>query len=157
VTCTSFPDFAVLPIGSASAVRCTTMHGMVSPVSFRWPTELVARIDLARGDVPRSAWVRRAVEQALENASRVAPGGVVRESVTPLPAPAEQPLGLPSPPEGMSGLPGSDPAPAVVQAAEMSSSHVPAGMPGTSPVFSPRAVMRRSPRVRPDVKPFPRR
>jgi hypothetical protein len=153
------------------------MHGMVSPVSFRWPTELVARIDLARGDVPRSAWVRRAVEQALENASRVAPGGVVRESVTPLPAPAEQPLGLPSPPEGMSGLPGSDPAPAVVQAAEMSSSHVPAGMPGTSPESSvlvwkdgappmqafvrevpivPRAVMRRSPRVRPDVKPFPR-
>jgi hypothetical protein len=35
------------------------------PLSFRWPAEFVARIDAARGDVPRSAFVRRAVERVL--------------------------------------------------------------------------------------------
>jgi hypothetical protein len=37
-------------------------------VEFRWPDDLVARIDEARGDVPRSRWVQRTVEQALERA-----------------------------------------------------------------------------------------
>lgn len=36
-----------------------------TPLSFRWPAEFVARIDAARGDVPRSAFVRRAVERVL--------------------------------------------------------------------------------------------
>jgi len=38
---------------------------MALPISFRWDEEFVARIDAARGDVPRSVWVRRAVERAL--------------------------------------------------------------------------------------------
>lgn len=38
---------------------------MAQPLSFRWDEEFVARIDSARGDVSRSLWVRRAVEQAL--------------------------------------------------------------------------------------------
>jgi hypothetical protein len=41
------------------------MHYMAKPVSFRWDEEFVARLDEARGDVPRSAFVRRAIEQAL--------------------------------------------------------------------------------------------
>jgi Arc/MetJ-type ribon-helix-helix transcriptional regulator len=32
------------------------------PLSFRWPAEFVQRIDLARGDRPRSEVVRAAVE-----------------------------------------------------------------------------------------------
>jgi len=31
----------------------------------RWPVEFVAEIDRVRGDVPRTVWVRRAVEAAL--------------------------------------------------------------------------------------------
>jgi hypothetical protein len=42
-----------------------------APLSFRWPAEFVARIDAARGDVPRSAFVRRAVERVLPAASPV--------------------------------------------------------------------------------------
>jgi hypothetical protein len=41
------------------------MHYMAQPLSFRWDEEFVARIDLVRGDVPRSVFVRRAVEVAL--------------------------------------------------------------------------------------------
>lgn len=37
----------------------------IQPLSFRWPDEFVAAIDKARGDVPRTAYVRRAVEAAL--------------------------------------------------------------------------------------------
>ncbi len=41
------------------------MRDMAVPVSFRWGEEFVARVDLARGDVPRSLFVRRCVERAL--------------------------------------------------------------------------------------------
>lgn len=70
---------------------------MALPVSFRWDEGFVARVDAARGDVPRSVFVRRAVERALETkASR----SDVPEtsSLDPhagsiaAPAPAEQPL-----------------------------------------------------------------
>lgn len=44
---------------------CYTMHYMQQPVSFRWSQELIRRVDAVRGDVPRSRWVRRVVEQAL--------------------------------------------------------------------------------------------
>lgn len=43
---------------------------MSQPISFRWSPELVERIDTARGDVPRSRWVRRAVEDALDAGGR---------------------------------------------------------------------------------------
>jgi hypothetical protein len=59
---------------------------MARPVSFRWDEEFVAAIDRARGDVPRSVWVRRAVERALEESG--APGGAVVSTSSP--APAEQ-------------------------------------------------------------------
>jgi hypothetical protein len=35
------------------------------PLSFRWDREFVARIDEARGDIPRSVFVRRCVELVL--------------------------------------------------------------------------------------------
>lgn len=41
------------------------MHYMALPVSFRWDEEFVARIDVARGDVPRSTFVRRAIERQI--------------------------------------------------------------------------------------------
>lgn len=41
------------------------MRYMARPVSFRWDESLVGRIDAARGDVPRSVFVRRAVEARL--------------------------------------------------------------------------------------------
>jgi hypothetical protein len=41
------------------------MRYMTNPVSFRWDAELLERIDAVREDVPRSAWVRRAVESRL--------------------------------------------------------------------------------------------
>lgn len=45
---------------------CATLHYMdLNPVSFRWSDEKLARVDAARGDVPRSVWVWRAVEARL--------------------------------------------------------------------------------------------
>jgi hypothetical protein len=41
------------------------MHYMAQPLSFRWRPEFIAEIDDARGDIPRSAFVRRAVEDSL--------------------------------------------------------------------------------------------
>jgi hypothetical protein len=41
------------------------MHYMAQPLSFRWSPEFIAEIDDARGDIPRSAFVRRAVEDSL--------------------------------------------------------------------------------------------
>jgi hypothetical protein len=62
------------------------MHDMALPVSFRWDEAFVKRIDEARGDVPRSVFVRRAVERAL--------GGTVKDSSgvdrAEPPAPAQQ-------------------------------------------------------------------
>jgi hypothetical protein len=79
---------------------------------------LVERVDLARGDVPRERWLRRAVEQALGESKAF---GTHASPLGGEPAPAEQPV-----PEA----PASE---------------------------APRAVMLRSPRVRPDVRPFQRK
>lgn len=38
---------------------------MSQRVEVVWPDELVARIDAARGDVPRTKWMQRACESAL--------------------------------------------------------------------------------------------
>lgn len=38
-------------------------------VSLRLAEEVVARIDAARGDVPRERWIRRAIDAGLEAAS----------------------------------------------------------------------------------------
>lgn len=35
------------------------------PISFRWPEELLERIDYVRGDVPRSRWIERQLETIL--------------------------------------------------------------------------------------------
>lgn len=66
------------------------MRYMALPVSFRWDEEFVAAIDAARGDVPRSVWVRRAVEQALGDISRLQRVGPGPSAVVSA-APAEQP------------------------------------------------------------------
>ena len=47
------------------------MRYMALPVSFRWAEEFVARVDAARGDVPRSRFVQRAVEAALEGSKQL--------------------------------------------------------------------------------------
>lgn len=39
---------------------------MALPVSFRWHKDFIERIDLARGSVSRSAFVRDAVEKKIE-------------------------------------------------------------------------------------------
>lgn len=62
------------------------MGGM--KVSISLPDVLAERLDAARGDVPRSVFVRRAVEQALVTEGR---GGSPGVSKAVLPAPAEQP------------------------------------------------------------------
>ena len=87
------------------------MQVMALPVSFRWDEGFVARVDAARGDVPRSVFVRRAVERALapfeddpgwaERVKRriaMTPEEVKRYGLNPppefyeSPAPAEEPL-----------------------------------------------------------------
>jgi Meiotically up-regulated gene 113 len=60
---------------TASPELLTAIEDVAKPVSatgpgpghasFRWDAEFLARIDNARGLVSRSAWVRRAIEQAL--------------------------------------------------------------------------------------------
>lgn len=65
-------------------LRVVQLHYMARPLSFRWDEGFVARVDAARGDVPRSVWVRRAVEQALGVTSGETPEN-------PRPASAEQP------------------------------------------------------------------
>ena len=63
-------------------------------VEFRWDSGLVDRVDGARGDVPRSVWVRRAVERALGEGWAVQAGGehaADPNSVVSLSAAAEQP------------------------------------------------------------------
>lgn len=46
-----------------------------SPLSFRWDEEFIARVDAARGAVPRSAFVRECVESVMRSGGR---GSVVR-------------------------------------------------------------------------------
>ena len=38
---------------------------MSQRVDLKWPVELVEAIDAARGDVPRSAWMKRACQDRL--------------------------------------------------------------------------------------------
>jgi hypothetical protein len=45
------------------------MHYMSQPLSFRWDKAFIERIDDARGLIPRSAFVRDAVERKLEATS----------------------------------------------------------------------------------------
>jgi hypothetical protein len=98
---------------------------------------LLEEVDRARGEVARERWLRRAVEQA---------------------------LGLPSVPERTSGLQGSAPASAPAEQPDAErvglrnfAEPLPelVDRPGAIE-RAPRAVMLRSPRVRPDVKPFQR-
>ena len=74
------------------------MHYMVQPLSFRWDPEFVAAIDAARGDVSRSLWVRRAVEQALGEVNESGGVGPCRplERAQASSAPAERPDALPN-------------------------------------------------------------
>jgi hypothetical protein len=74
---------------------------MALPVSFRWDEGFVKRIDEARGDVPRSVWVRRAVEEKLGRSvggltpaevSRLERLGVVKAPAPSLHEQPEQPL-----------------------------------------------------------------
>ena len=44
---------------------------MALPISFRWDDAFVHRLDAARGDVPRSAFVRKAVEAALTGSKQM--------------------------------------------------------------------------------------
>lgn len=44
---------------------------MSKPLSFRWDEGFVTRLDAAAGDVPRSAFVRRAVEREIERMAHV--------------------------------------------------------------------------------------
>ena len=57
---------------------------MTLPVSFRWDEGFVAAVDLARGDVPRSRWVRVACELRLAE-SRVNPPLTSPEPVLDVP------------------------------------------------------------------------
>ena len=66
---------------SARPVRTGPAHG--TRLSFRCSHELVAAVDVARGETAREVWLRRAVERALELQS---PAGEDR------PVPAEQPV-----------------------------------------------------------------
>lgn len=59
-----------------------------TPLSFRWEPEFVARVDAARGREPRSAFVRRAVERALEAGEAREPVSAGRFSGVELPPPA---------------------------------------------------------------------
>lgn len=54
-------------------VSATGRTGSISGVklSISLPDALADRIDAERGDVPRSVWIRRAVERALSGASPV--------------------------------------------------------------------------------------
>lgn len=56
---------------------------MAQPLSFRWDAELIKRIDAARGDVPRSMFVRRAVESALLRSNGYEPTSTDRQALPP--------------------------------------------------------------------------
>jgi hypothetical protein len=129
-------DLCLLPAFGAPlnlSVQCRSLTYMSVRVEFRWSTELLARVDAVRGDVPRASWVRRAVEQALEGRPGAGLSAVSPGVQLPAPAPAEQPGN-----RIVSSYPDVD------ENAELP---------------RPRAVMHRSPRVvaRRDVKPFQRK
>jgi len=69
--------------------------GFVRPISFRWDEAFIGRIDVARGDVPRSTFVRAAVERALArpgtNGSSP-PVAAVQPAAAPAPAHAKPPV-----------------------------------------------------------------
>ena len=61
---------------------------------MRCSDELVERVDLARGDVARERWLRKAVEQALGSSAGYpsnSPAGLTAPAPR-FPAPAEQPV-----------------------------------------------------------------
>lgn len=47
--------------------------GNTERVSLKWSAEFVARVDEARGSVSRNAWIRDAVEAALEERAALSP------------------------------------------------------------------------------------
>ena len=66
-----------------SPYRGTLRYMATKNMNLRLSEELLARVDVARGDVPRSVWIRRAIESGLglqvrtmsaETALRVADG-----------------------------------------------------------------------------------
>lgn len=58
---------------------------MAQPLSFRWPKDLIARIDQARGLVARSAWLKDAAETKLAGEPvDVGNGGARSEAKDPL-------------------------------------------------------------------------
>src|SRR4051812_1481958 len=68
---------------------------MSQRVEVVWPDEFVARIDVARGDVPRTKWIQRACEAALapvekEPATEAGSGEDGRVSPAGLPASSRQ-------------------------------------------------------------------
>jgi hypothetical protein len=54
---------------------------MSKPLSFRWDENFTARVDAKRGAVSRSAYVRRAVEAAMESEDDVVASAVSPELV----------------------------------------------------------------------------
>lgn len=62
------------------------MRYMALPVSFRWDKPFIERIDAARGDVPRTIFVQRAVEQVLAGyeVTDVVRDGVKRQPQRPV-------------------------------------------------------------------------
>lgn len=49
------------------------MLGGVRPISLPLPEDLLVRVDRARGSVPRTVWIREAVERALGDVIRDGP------------------------------------------------------------------------------------
>lgn len=56
-----------------SGVRGTfQVRKPAQPLSFRWAPEFIARIDAARGEMPRSAFVRQCVEERMTGLDELA-------------------------------------------------------------------------------------
>lgn len=76
-------------------LRVLACAGMVR-LHVTVPEELVERIDADRGDVPRSTWVRRAAEGALDgepaaSTEALPDAGVASRAAAPAPAPRRAP------------------------------------------------------------------
>jgi hypothetical protein len=59
---------------------CYTLQYMAirTPVSLRIRSDLLERVDVARGDVPRTRFIERALESALESSRAAHPEGPSR-------------------------------------------------------------------------------
>jgi len=78
---------------------------MAGPLSFRWHEAFIARIDEARGDMPRSRFVREAVEEKLASGRSA---GVAAPAPAPAPAvrsKVEAPAPVPVPKVAEAGSP----------------------------------------------------